>query len=110
MNDRLKFRAWDERTKTYFNNAIIEALAPISVWVKKGWVVKLIYEGDIVKTYNWFLGKPTPDEIAVIEWNSQYACYVVLTKTGEYDFSFYDGDDVEIIGNIHENPELLECK
>lgn len=75
---------------------------------------KEIYEGDIVlhdkimlADTDGFFGeeKNVP---CVVEWDS--------IRTGYYPFNYYDtewgryinGSDVEVIGNIHENEELLK--
>ena len=74
---------------------------------------KEIYEGDIVK---WILTMPgvgvnggyeeyETEEIGVIEWDAG-ALYL-----GEYcaaGFAYESEDYAEIIGNIHDNPELLK--
>ena len=73
---------------------------------------KEIYEGDIVTFMvehfdSVTLGFDSEQwHTAVVEWNQDDACY-----------SFVDGDDqfsvqyeAEVIGNIHENTELLEAK
>lgn len=52
-----------------------------------------IYEGDIVKSGNWVAQVPSLDEIM------EFA----LSDHAMADFS-----DAEVIGNIYENPDLLE--
>jgi len=115
MNDRFKFRAWDERTKTCFNNAMIETLAPISTWVKNGWVVeqctglkdkngRLIYEGDIMK-----LDSEQPGiHIAKVIYRN--GCFGLSAKKWVSPFNFLQPRRWKKIGNIHENPELLEVE
>lgn len=117
MNDRFKFRAWDEGTKTYFDNAMIETLAPVRTFVKNGWVVEqctglkdkngnLIYENDIIEIIGNG-GKKLHFRVAVSDRNGGY--YFPDSPLG-YSFDFFDSHLYEVVGNIHENPELLQEK
>lgn len=62
---------------------------------------KLIYEGDIVRI---------DEEIAAIKWNDTLARFIIETEDTEADFYNFYHFELEVIGNIHENPELLEEK
>lgn len=66
---------------------------------------KLIYEGDIVKCDKWF-----GEAIAYIEYKTHSSCYKLKNKHDSCLLSLFVYDDLEIIGNIHKNPDLLEEK
>lgn len=122
MTDRFKFRIWGKSEESYFTqddftiylepnaklqiigtgldgedcffetkNAVIEQCTGIKD--KNG---KLIYEGDIVRE----ISKKEP------EWEE----YVTEVKWKVCGFNIYDTADFyfEVIGNIHENKELLD--
>ncbi len=89
---------------------------------------ELIYEGDIVNfTYWWFDGMGEADsqligEVIYIPELMSYALRGVKNKdwirhiggdegtsdTVPFATWRFDGDDFKIIGNVHDNPELLE--
>lgn len=64
---------------------------------------KEIYEGDLIKiemSNKW---------IFKIVWDETYSCFKgqnIYDDSHDIIFGFFDG--LEIIGNLHENPELLE--
>ena len=60
---------------------------------------KWIFEGDIVQ-----IG----EENGKIEYSETEAMFQVVFDTWCTDFDHYFGTDFEVIGNIHDNPELLE--
>ncbi len=62
---------------------------------------KKIFEGDIVSVDG-------EDETFVIKWNPEDARYTLEDKSIVMDFSAYLGYQTEVIGNIFDNPELLE--
>ncbi|EOI0693362.1 YopX family protein [Campylobacter jejuni] len=69
---------------------------------------KKIYQGDIVKTkspYDCFLAKVGIHKEGTFYLESKSRDYI-----GSLIYLVKDeGYDTEIIGNIHENPELLKC-
>lgn len=64
-----------------------------------------IFEGDIVKDEQSGYGY-------VIKWFSEYACFALANKNGhmEYDVDEFEMlvNDLIVIGNIHDNLELLK--
>ena len=73
---------------------------------------KLIYEGDIVRIfYDHFNGTFTEKEVVgPVKW--ECGTWAVnnsfLHHSPEYDETHLESAAVEVIGNIHENSELLE--
>ena len=64
-----------------------------------------IFEGDIVKRY---YQSNVLFNVGVINWDSRSAWWACQLYTMNPCFSLYDENQVEIIGNIFDNPELLE--
>jgi uncharacterized phage protein (TIGR01671 family) len=123
----IKFRAWDKREKlmlswehlcdedkSLLNDGVCECLAdyfncafsniePLMQYTglhdKNG---KEIYEGDIVCPDKNIQNEKT---VGKVVWHSYgAACYYVEYKDGT---GWRDFIDMEVIGNIYENPELL---
>ena len=64
---------------------------------------KEIYEGDIVRLFE----HTNFDCFAEVIWNEANAKF---SKTNSPTSDIFGGDEIEVIGNIYENPELLEEK
>lgn len=64
---------------------------------------KKIFEGDIVQIVY------IDDQIYLVEWNDDEAAFKVANNYGARSFVLnLWGRDVEVIGNIHDNLELLK--
>lgn len=132
MQDRFKFRVWHKKRKKMYDvlclhtptwsnggewvtvkgfNIITQQDIHIQIEPKDSIVLqctglkdkngKLIYEGDIVKFRTELFGKPKQiiwDECHYILKNT----FIILCNSEIKQFG------LEIIGNIYENPELLE--
>lgn len=126
----LKFRFWDKRYKKYVEpyaicldgraivvnkpcndletldseRAIIEQYTGLKD--KNG---KEIYEGDIVRYGRHLSGIIPPESLtAVVKWWSGEEEYYPCCTSSGFSLPFSE-DGYEVIGNIHENPELLEA-
>ena len=124
-----KFRAWDKETKTMIDVSLInfeehsilggywefgqtesikfdeiELMQSTGLKDKNG---KEIFEGDIVD----YKGRE-----AVIKWHGSYASFIyrfvdgLQERVSEWEPLFLACYHFEVIGNIYENPELLEDK
>jgi|SaaInlV_100m_DNA_5_1039725.scaffolds.fasta_scaffold02844_5 hypothetical protein len=113
MSREIKFRAW--------NGQVMREYVRIEPSKDMSWVIqpfpnvsgvravmqfigrldkngKDIYEGDVVKQFNGLT--------AECKWDSQFAGFV-YDKEGMVDVES-SHNSVEVIGNVFENPELLE--
>lgn len=133
MNDRFKFRAWNKLSNEMkdvislninyefpeCSNVILETNTldnikthnnPIACANGLNNVVlmqstglkdkngKLIYEGDIVKTSKG---------IANVEYDNTYAYFGLTNFLTVFSFDNFINEEIEVIGNIYENKELL---
>lgn len=108
MQDKFKFRAWDSIAKEYifdsyalyelFVNDIDNSYQVEQCTGLKDKNGKLIYEGDIVEVPVLYNGIPT----------GKKQCCKVYYKHGAFNIYAVKSKYLKVIGNIHENPELLE--
>ena len=105
----IEFRAWDTDQQEMFipshwfvgdlaNNTTTSIIMQYTGLKDKN--RKKIYEGDIVR-----LGVSC---ISTVEFTSGAFCYRELM--GALLLGGLHSESIEVIGNIHENPELLEAK
>jgi uncharacterized phage protein (TIGR01671 family) len=129
----IKFRAWDKTTKIMIKN-YVESAANGELYVaqfqgspdkplpfldlelmqytglkdKSG---KEIYEGDIVKwghAREYSREKPIRIAEVKIDPDIQFHAQVGIFKFGSFAYADTTEKDLEIIGNIYQNPELLK--
>lgn len=65
---------------------------------------KEIYEGDIVENGGYY------NIIGVVRYDTEYAHYFIRNEASRESMDFVEisSSEVEVIGNIHDNPKLLQ--
>lgn len=84
--------------EVFINAHRVDIMQYIGVKDKKE---KEIYEKDIVLIDG-------EDEYFVVEWDNDTARFVMNSETLTVDFDNYWGYQVEVIGNVYENADLLK--
>lgn len=117
MSDRFKFRAWDKESQKYHNGMEVfdymrGVLSPDKYVMEqctglKDKNGKLIYEGDIVRVIEQCMTN-TLDRNYPMLFNEKTAKFGFKHPDGHF-FYFGNNEDFsyEVIGNIHENADLL---
>lgn len=116
MNREIRFREWDGLRFFHVNIDSDDKIFQLSTGLKDK-NNKEIYEGDIIK-YVYEL--PFPENEKKFQWETigqvifSNGCFGILTEDKKYDsykgtLSNYPAVLVEVVGNIFENPELLNA-
>ena len=66
---------------------------------------KEIYEGDLIRIND-------KEDLYKVEWNEDNAAFILTTIDFiKADFDCYYADELEVVGNVYDNPELIkECE
>ena len=68
---------------------------------------EMIFEGDILNIFDWGVSYKNLIGKGVMQWDSEELCFTTYPEFIEDRYEFCSKAILEIIGNTHENPELL---
>lgn len=128
MNDRLKYRVWDSSANAYVprsqfillsdgtliqeiggEEVIWESTQPEFCTGLKDKNGKLIYEGDIIVKSDVSAIGYSRTRVCKVHWHNDWLSWAITTQYGDtYELSEFEPKQYEIIGNIHEDADLLE--
>ena len=114
------FRAWDRFSGCYYKGGIRAATfaGKYTFDVRERFVLeqftgildkngKQIFEGDIVVFKSKHIEYIERIEPQKVEWHPEIASFVISDKKGRWTY-LCDALHLTVVGNIHDNPELLE--
>ena len=69
-----------------------------------------LYDGDIIGFDDWAFNerqrKKMKHHVGLIKWSDEYGKYQIWCSDGVYEAN--DVADPQLLGNVHDNPDLLE--
>ncbi len=121
MNREIKFRSWNPITRQFMALNLRDRSSVEFVYSSFDYIGHLqqytglrdkngieIYEGDILLT-NEDPGEGLDSHInMIVKWDSDFLKYIVFNEDCSLDLGYYPQDELEVIGNRYENPELRE--
>ena len=103
MNNRFKFRVWDEVNNKFYSQEVLNAL-PLNVFLASKHIQqftgltdkngKEVYEGDIIRGMFDFGPAGFKEEILPVNWDNQKG----------YQWEYWELTTIEVIGNIFQYP------
>lgn len=132
MTDRFKFRVWDSSANAYIprsqfillsdgtliqeiggEEVIWESTQPEFCTGLKDKNGKLIYEGDIVEIMVWDdIEEDMVETKGKVYWSREDAAFLIyVSYDAEYSLNSHEtfyGQEIKVIGNIHENADLIK--
>ena len=125
MKREIKFRAWDKvhnilivktSRKIGFNGYCDDELLLMQYTGLKDKNGKEIYEGDVISSYAILQDGERHLRTSVVKWNSTLGYWFLFDIESGGEISIYSKQENgcnlyrKVIGNIHQNPELLKEK